>query len=189
MNIHFVGRHIELGEALQEYCHDGLEALIEKFALSPLDCSVSFVKKEHHKFEVQLFLKLKGVSIRSHGFGDDVYGCFDHALSKAREKIGRYKNYLDDHHKHRDTHGYEKIVLRESLLAENWDTTPLAQEPAVLEESLEDIPLLSVSQAAARLELSEAGALVFRNFMTGRPAVVYKRRDHHIGLIDFRTQG
>jgi len=187
VNIHFVGRHIELGEALQEYCREGVVALTEKFALSPLDCAVSFIKKEHHQFEVQLFLKLKGVSIRSHGFGDDVYGCFDHALSKAREKIGRYKNYLDDHHKHRDNHTYEKIVLRDSLLAENWETTPVEQEPSVLDESLEDIPLLSISQAAARLELSEAGALVFRNFMTGRPNVVYRRRDHQIGLIDLKT--
>jgi len=130
---------------------------------------------------------LKGFSLRSQGSADTPHGCFEVALTRAREKIARYKKHVEDHHKHRDNHHYKKISALDALLAPDWADVPVEQEPQILEESLEDMAVLGVKEAAARLELSEAGALVFRNVATGRTNVVYRRNGSQIGLIDLKA--
>jgi hypothetical protein len=57
-------------------------------------------------------------------------------------------------------------------------------QPAIVAEMPLDIPKLTVSEAAMRLDLGELPALMFRNRAHDRINMIYRRPDGTIGWVD-----
>jgi ribosomal subunit interface protein len=187
MQVQISGKKIDLGESLQAHCHKAIEHVAAKFDVRPTHCTVWFSKGEHHQFEVDFSLHLsRGVYIRSHAHAEQAAACFDLALSRAHEKIARHKKRLDDHHKHKDNHGYQKIAAIEGLLQADWSAGKMEEEPVLIEESTRDLQVLSVGDAAMQLELADVPVIVFRNKAHGRTNLLYRKPGGHIGWMDLQ---
>jgi ribosomal subunit interface protein len=185
MKLQITGKHIDLGEPLQVHCQEAIKKIRDKYQIDPTSATVLFLKKEHHQFEVDISLHLeRGVYIRVCFQDHDIYQCFNEALSKIQEKIVKHKKRIDDHHKHHDNHTYKKLSAMDATLDATWFGIEGTKPPSIITSKIRDIPALSVSEAAMRLELQEAVFLVFRNKDHGRVNFLCRLPDGHITWID-----
>ena len=101
------GKNLDLGKALHEYVEDALSKLRVKYRLTAFDAHVVFQKTTHHKFLVHLTLPLdKAHALRLDNEDSDIYRAVRGVFMHAEKGIRRYKERLDDHHKHHDNHKF-----------------------------------------------------------------------------------
>lgn len=191
MDIQVTGKNIELGDALQSYVTDRLSDGVRKYFDRGANASVTFTK-ERHAVECEMTAHLdSGVFLAAHDEAGDAYGAFDGALEKLEKRVRRYKRRLKKHH----------TADRNPLPAENasyYLLAPLSDgeepeensaeteptNPVVIAESETQVRAMTVSEAVMQLDLADAPVIVFKNAAHGRLAIVYRRRDGHIGWID-----
>lgn len=182
MQTSITGRHVDISDAFRQAVDDGLQELITKHHIDPIEAHIT-LSKQRHLFTSDINLHVaRGINIRSTGEGTDGYSCFNDALEKLTTRLRRYKKRLMDFHKHHDVH-YEEIPQYVFC----GSAEELAQEeaaPAVIAELKLEIPTLAVADAVMRFDLSQDSAYVFRNANHGEINVLYRRNDGNIGWID-----
>jgi len=185
MQTSITGRHVEISDAFRTTVEEGLQELITRHRIDPIEAQVT-LSKQRHLFIADVHAHIaRGINIRSTGEGADAYGCFHDALEKLTLRLRRYKKRLMDYHKHHDVH-YEEVpqyVLTGTPEESNHEDLA----PAVIAELTTEIPTLSVGDAVMRFDLSQEAAYVFRNASHGKINVLYRRTDGNIGWIDPKT--
>lgn len=185
MKITLSGRHIDVGDALRESVENGIKDVMSKHNIDPIEVAVT-IHKQGHLFHTDVDAHVsKSLNIRTSGESGDAYAAVENCLEKMRIRIRRHKEWLDDHHKHRDVHFDEVdsyIMDAESPTRQNGEGRELA--PAIVAETKHQIPTLSVGEAVARFDFQEDHAYVFRNVKNGGINVIYRRKDGNIGWVD-----
>ncbi|MEM1105166.1 MAG: ribosome-associated translation inhibitor RaiA [Pseudomonadota bacterium] len=191
MHIKIAGRHVDLGEALQERIESSLEGAVRKYFDRPGDAHVT-VSKSGHLFEVDMNVHLdSGIILQSVGEADDVYAALDAGLAKIEKRVRRYKRRLRDHHRpDRDPLPVE--TASSFILAPIPDEDDAGQDvpngadqaPLTVAEGNAQIRTMTVSEAVMQLELGDTPALMFRNARHDGLNMVYRRSDGHIGWVD-----
>jgi ribosomal subunit interface protein len=178
------GKNIQLGDALQTHCRQSIDDFLEKYKLNVIDMHLWFEKTLHHQFACEFLCHLRAsVYIVVTGEGDDTYKAFEQALHRLHTKVRRYKERLDDHHKHHDNHKAQKFFATRYTVKPEWEEKAIEDNPPIIAEKMSEIPSLSIRDAVMQLELGEHRFLFFRNKKTDIFNVVYQRDDGNIGWI------
>jgi ribosomal subunit interface protein len=193
MRIQVSGKQIDVGDALRTHVTEALQEETGKYAGRPTEATVVFSRSGHEICaEVTVHLST-GLTVQAKGAAADFYPAFEAARDKMAKQLRRHKRRLKDHHKARP----EAVgtVPAGAFVLAPFEDDPEEMEgggaedagldtPAIIAESEERVPSLSVGEAVMQMELAHAPVLVFRNEKGGALNVVYRREDGNIGWID-----
>lgn len=187
MQFQITGKHIDIGEALQQHVRDSLGEIVSKYAGRPTDANIVFSKSGHeHVCEATVHLST-GLTAQAKAHANEIYAAFDTCAEKMDKQLRRYKRRLKDHHRER-AHPVELLQASSYILASSEgpdETEPESLQPMIIAEMETKIPSLSVGEAVMQMELAGAPVLVFRNEKQGSGVnIVYRRDDGNIGWID-----
>ncbi len=187
MRYQITGKHIDIGQSLQEHVKQEVGSIVEKYAERPTDAVITF-SKDGHEFVCEATVHLStGLTANAKAKSSEIYSSFDKSVGKLEKQLRRYKRRLKDHHKARRT-PVESIGAPSYILARGDDHDETAEPetltPIIIAEMKTDIKSLSVGEAVMQMELADESVLVFRNESQKSLNVVYKRADGNIGWID-----
>lgn len=181
------GKHMEVGEALQEYVNQRISTGVKKYLNDIIQSKVTFSKK-HHLYHVDIIIYDNNSGlVKATSESDDVYAAFDTAIVKVEKQLRKYKGKIRDNAKKGKENLEEVIsgvkyvlnVPKAEVHQEEHD-----QEPVTIAEKLTNIEKLSVSEAIMKMDLAHLPALLFINKLNNRLNVVYHRVDGNISWVD-----
>ena len=186
MRYQITGKHIDVGEALQDHVKAELGEAIGKYAGRPTDANVTFSKSgSEYVCEATVHLST-GLTAAAKAHAHEIYAAFDACREKMDKQLRRYKRRLKDHHTERaqpvEFAGAATYILAASEHEESAE--PESLQPMIIAEMESRVPALSVGEAVMQMELAGAPLLVFRNEKHSGVNVVYRRDDGNIGWID-----
>jgi ribosomal subunit interface protein len=186
MRYQITGKHIDIGEALQEHVTTEMGGVLDKYGQRPTDATVVF-SKAAHEYACEVIVHLSsGLNAAAKGTATEIYAAFESCAEKMDKQLRRYKRRLKDHHKDRpdpvETFGASSYILANE--ADSEAEEPETLQPIIVAEMQTKIPSLSVGEAVMQMELAGAPVLVFRNEKKDGVNVVYRREDGNIGWID-----
>lgn len=177
MKFSFTGRHIEIGASLTKKAEDGCQAISDKYNLEFVDVSI-VMRKERHKFLTDISVKSSnGLPFHVGDEADCPIVSFDVTLQKLEAQIQKRKKPCRCSGKEMK---FERNEFDNSLEEELANAGPL-----IIAEIIDDLPLMSVSEASSRLNDTRQ-LYVFENIANNAVNVVYKRPDGNIGWIDYQ---
>ncbi len=188
MEINVTGRKIKVGAAFSDHVRARLEQAAEKYFFRSTEASVT-ANREAHLFSVACTIHAgHGLRLQSHGEGGDVYAAFDEAADRIEKQLRRYKRRIKNHHIS-GLKDQQAVPAQSYILAPEEDlSTDSEGDPVIIAETTTEIRSLSVGDAVMHMELSGAPAMMFRNAMSGRLNVIYRRADGNIGWIEPRAK-
>jgi ribosomal subunit interface protein len=189
MQLTVTGKQIEVGKALRDHVDAGLGAIIEKYFQTAIEAHV-VVAKEAHLFRTEISLHVgRGIIVNAGATAVDGGAAFDAAAERIAKQLRRYKRRLRMHH------GRTREEVEAGERARSYVLAPIAEDteeeatedggwPAVVAETITELPNLTVGEAVMRMDLADAPVLLFRNRARGELNLVYRRPDGNIGWID-----
>ncbi|MDR0968142.1 MAG: HPF/RaiA family ribosome-associated protein [Holosporaceae bacterium] len=165
-------RHMEIGESLTESkAKEASFSLAKKYGMEFIDVNI-IMTKDGRQFRCDVSIKTsEGDSYHSSSDANDSKVSFDSALQKIDRQMQKKS---------------ERSVRKHSKVEINvFDNSLEESAPAIIAEILNDLPIMSVSDAAKRLT-DEKRAFIFENISNNSINVVYIRPDHNIGWIDYK---
>jgi putative sigma-54 modulation protein len=115
---------------------------------------------------------------------DKAYDKLEHQLHKLKTKLERRNHGRPKAHKKVDALGAVAVVEPE-VLDEDIDIDETTEaEPRIVKSKRFAIHPMTAEEAAERMQLVGHGFFFFTNVETSRAAVVYRRDDGDVGLID-----
>jgi ribosomal subunit interface protein len=181
------GKQLDVGDALRAHIAETLDNIVGKYFGKPIEATV-VLSREAHFYRAQISVHVgRGILLQSQADGDAPYAAFDAATEHVARRLRRYKRRLRDHHRK----GAEVEPAQQYVLAPEAEDFVEPEdgaeyEPVIVAEMEAVIPVLSVSEAVMRLDLSEAAALMFRNRTHGGLNMIYRRGDGNVGWVDPR---
>ncbi|HET9869359.1 MAG TPA: ribosome-associated translation inhibitor RaiA [bacterium] len=175
MKIIITSRHEKLTEALRASVEDKIKR-VERYLgkIKEAHVVLNFEKKGH---TCEINLTAKGLKMSSKAVSRDMYNSIDGALEKLETQAKKHKEIRVERH-----HG--RVSPFKSV---THGLIPPPQEGEgieVIQSRKYSVKPMAVEEAALQLAKSKDEFMVFFDAETGRTGVVYKRKDHHIGLIE-----
>lgn len=190
MVISVSGKHMEVGNALQEYVQERMSTGVRKYLDHITQGKVIF-SKNTYLYHVDVVIHDSSVGlVKSTSESDDVYSAFDNAILKIEKQLRKYKGRIKSHAKKvksDDAIIYAtKYVVNVPKEDENLDSHASHEhhEPVTIAEQATNIEKLTVSEAIMRMDLAHLPALLFINKNNNRLNVVYHRVDGNISWVD-----
>ncbi|MGC9154354.1 MAG: ribosome hibernation-promoting factor, HPF/YfiA family [Ferrimicrobium sp.] len=124
------------------------------------------------KVHAEITLRLASTVARAKGAAEDELAAFDRAEHKLAHQLEKLKGrLLARSHPH---HRTDKVA----------DLSQLDEVPQIVRSKAFELEVLDPETAAVRMELLSHSFYLFINSLTERSAVVYRRGDGSVGLID-----
>ncbi len=174
MNIHITGRQIEVTEALKQAAGDRLSRL-EKYLDGDAEAHVILaVEKRRHRAEI--VIRDRRATLSAAGETKDMYS----TLNLVGDRLERQAK------KHREKLKIErKRAGKKASPRRLPGVAPASQEgPRVIQVESVPVKPMSVEEALLQVRDTEREFLVFRNSVSRRIAVLYRRKDGNFGLIE-----
>lgn len=138
---------------------------------------------------VEVTARTKGHHIRAEGAGEDHRAAIDVAVAKFERQLKRYKSRLvgrSRSRKHQPAPQTRNGVVGSELAPESLAPEPAHEvaEPRIVRRKTFPLNPMLPEDAAWQLELLGHDFYLFTNAATDRCAVVYRRRDGNLGLIE-----
>lgn len=196
MQLRVTGKQMDVGDALRQHIDDAVTALVGKYGFGEGIEAHAVISREAHLHTCDLSVHVgRGILLQASEKETDVYLATDRAVEHIAKRLRRYKRRLKDHHQSALAKGkrLESIQAQSYILADQPDDDEAPHDggaqhhegmPAVIAETVTEIPTLTVGEAVMRMDLANHPALMFRNSAHGTLNVVYRREDGHIGWID-----
>ena len=125
------------------------------------------------------------MTVQATSRGEEVYASFEGALDRMEKQLRRYMRRL------KDRNGAASAAMAEVAADAGYtvfdpgdDEAEATDHPPIVAETRVDIPDASVSDAVMLLDLRNTNALLFRNSMTSKFNMVYRRGDGTIGWVE-----
>jgi ribosome hibernation promoting factor len=189
MQLSVKGQQIDVGTALRGHIEDSLTKMLGKYFGDAIDARVT-LSRTGHVFRAVVSAHVgRNIHLEAHGEADQPYPAFDAAAERLSKRLRRHKQRLRDHHKEdpgdQDVLPAQQYILSGEAGADGeWEQQE--DQPVVVAEIATEIPMLTVSEAVMRMDLSDQPAMMFRNRAHGGLNMVYRRSDGNIGWIDPR---
>lgn len=179
MNINITGRQIDITPPLRSHTENKLKKL-NRFMNGITDIHVTL--------SVEKYRQIAEINIHSRGNtyltaveeSNDLYASIDQAIDKITSQAKKLQDKRIDKRrrgKKKETLGTFNVISRE-------EGSESEAGPKIVESSRFVIKPLSVEEAVVQIEDEGAEFLVFRNAISDRVNVLYKRPDSNFGLID-----
>jgi ribosomal subunit interface protein len=182
------GKHMDVGESLQEHVHGKLDSGVKKTLDNITHAKVTF-SKHHHVFHAEIVIHDSHMGvIRADNECDDVYSAFDVAVVKIEKQLRKYKGKMSRHAKgikenpEVSIFSATKYILDMPKDEENIEESE--HEPVTIAEIDTKIENLTVSEAIMKMNLAQMQAMLFINKQNGRMNLVYHRLDGNIAWVD-----
>lgn len=193
MKVTIHGHHLDLGDALRTHIEEKLNALNEKYFSRAVNATVTMSKDAKSMFKAHIAVTMgMDIHVQATASEHEVYAAFDHCAEKIAKQLRRYKRKIREHHDQKES--AEALRALEYTLSYHISDDQLAQltddeveehdEAIVIAEMATNIQIMTVSDAAMRLNLSGNNALMFQNAADGNMNMVYRRQDGNIGWVD-----
>jgi putative sigma-54 modulation protein len=141
-------------------------------------CEVTIEGHGHH-------VRCKVQAVDGYQAVDKAYEKLEHQLHKLKTKLNRRNHGRPKAHKKVDALGAVAAVAAEQAEAEAAAAAEAAGEgPQIVKAKRFAIHPMTADEAVERMELLGHGFFFFTNIETSRSAVVYRRDDGNVGLID-----
>jgi putative sigma-54 modulation protein len=177
MKVEITGRHVVITPAIRNYVMKRLRKF-SKFVGDDASFHVIIdVEKERHVAEI--LCKSRMLDLAGKGETGDMYASIVRAVEKIERQAIKNKTRLIETKRQR---AKNRSVEQKGGLVRPKSSRRLPQ-PALICEQEEIQRTLDVEEAAAELEKSEEGFLVFRNLQSGSMNVLYRRKNGSFGLI------
>ena len=178
LKLNLIGHGIDLTGAIKNTLEEKFKRL-EKY-LGDDDRREVFadviVKKEKHRSSVEIVIyNVFDHTLRIKKETDDLYTAVDYVVDAAEKQLRRLKDKVKTSAKHEAQKAKRQITLVEEEVVEK----PIE----IIEVEPELYKPISVEDAVLKLLGSNREFVVFCNVETGNAAVVYKRKDGNVGLI------
>lgn len=173
MNINFVGKNMEVTEALKTITNEKF-ARLDKYFDEDVRGTVTF-STEGNRDIIEVTIEVPGSIIRVEEYSEDMYASIDLAIDVVERQVRKYKSKLQDQQRNRDSIRFENIVPLEEkedeqvkiVRRKRFDMKPMMEEEAILQ-----------------MELLRHNFFVYLDATTNEVSVVYKRKDGNYGLIE-----
>lgn len=183
MNLNITGRQIDITPPLRTYTENKVKKL-NRFLNGITDIHVTL--------SVEKYRQIAEVNVHSRGNAyltaveesSDLYA----SIAQAIEKIEAQAKKLQDKRIGKKRRGKRKEDSGTFNVLSREEDTDVESGRRIVESSRFVIKPLSVEEAVVQIEDEGAEFLVFRNAVSDRVNVIYKRPDGNLGLIDPESQ-
>lgn len=186
MHLTVKGKQLDVGDALKAHVADSLNGIFGKYFGDAIDATV-VLSREAHLYRAQVSVHVgRGILLQGQADADQPYTAFDGAAGRLGKRLRRFKRRLRDHHRAEiEMQRVQHYVLAPETESEE-EPASIDGTPVVIAEMASEIPTLAVGEAVMRLELTDEGAIMFRNRAHGGLNMVYRRTDGNVGWVDPR---
>ncbi len=188
MQIIVSGKQVELSDALRTRVETHLEQIASKYFGHAIEAHVTFSRaRSFFTCDINVHSG-RGLQLRGEGEAAEANAAFDDAAEHVAKRLRRYRRRVNEHsrdlaHRERPSAARQYILRQEEDNHED-DAGAAAAHPAVIAEIDTEISVLTVGEAAMRMDLADQSVMMFRNSKSGEFNVIYRRPDGHIGWID-----
>ncbi len=185
MEITVSGRNTTVSESLKRQAEEKIGRL-DKYLTGMDRAEVHFWEEKNPRIDdkeiCEVTMEGHGHHVRCKVSAPDGFTAVDLAVDKLERQLRKLKTKV-----HKRTHAREKLQLEPDLVPESLlDNGEAQPEPVyqIVKTKRFDITDMDPAGAALQMDLLNHDFYVFRNAETGNAAVVYRRDDGDIGLID-----
>lgn len=172
MNLHFTARKTDLTPDVRQYCEKRLRAL-EKLLGSELDVDIILsVAKFRNRAEIHV--TAKGTSLVVEEETPEMLNSLNQAFASLEKKIKKEREKFREGKRRKGRERKELVLLAE------------AEEPErrLVRSSNYSMKPMSVEEAVLQLDVKNKEVFVFRNELSEKWAVLFRRKDGNIGLVE-----
>ena len=175
MNVHFTSRHEPLDPELRAFCETRFKALSKLMGFATDVDVITSLEKNRHKAEIHVLAKGGGLMVAEEGpdLAGSLHRVFEHLekkLKKEREKFREKKRRGG-----RD---------RKAIGPPAEPAPPAEAERRYARVGYYSAKLMTIEEALTQFELKNKEVLMFRRVETESWAVLFRRKDGRIGLVE-----
>jgi putative sigma-54 modulation protein len=178
MQIDYTCRNVHLDDRLRGLIEQKLQKVM-KFAEEPIEVKVILdVEKHRHIAELHITHRL-GLTQAAEENDGGLLEAVNLAVDKAEKQLRRSRKKLVDKRRRAgrtNGHRWPMEVLERSSVGGGGP-------PRIVELTYVEIKPMTIEEAAIELETAEHGFVVFRDSLSDRLNVLFRRRDQNYGLI------
>lgn len=185
MEITVSGRHTTVSESLRRQAEEKIGRL-DKYLGGMERAEVHFWEEKNPRIDdkeiCEVTMEGHGHHVRCKVSAPDGFTAIDLAVDKLERQLRKLKTKVQKRSRKRERPDLEPELVPDSLL----DNGDMAPEPVynIVKTKRFDVGAMEAGEAALQMDLLNHDFYVFRNAETDNTAVVYRRDDGDIGLID-----
>ena len=180
MDIRVSGKNMTVTEGMKEHLRSKL-VKFEKYAPRLVESHVVF-KKEKYFFIAEVTLTAK--NLRAYGEGtskESMFTAIDQACSHVEKQLKKFREKIKDHHQ--QAHAAVGAKLAALVSSQGPVETPEIIQVIPSRAFVSPKPMFP-EDASIQLRESQKPFLVFKNAVTQKLNVIFKREDGHHGLVE-----
>jgi putative sigma-54 modulation protein len=192
MQLQVSGRNLDVSAAIREYAERKL-ARIERHLTEDTRVDLELAIERNRSISANQHAELtvwtRGPVLRAHEYAEDMYAAIDLAVDKLDRQVRRYRErrrHWRPHHQVRDIEALLPLSDDDeaaSLALAN-GSEPDAPIPSIVKTKRFNMKPMHPDEAALQLELVGHEFYVFLNAESDAVAVIYRRRDGNLGVIE-----
>jgi putative sigma-54 modulation protein len=192
MRLQVSGRNLDITEPIREYAERKL-ARIERHLTEDTRVDLELAIERNRSISANQHAELtvwtRGPVLRAHEYAEDMYAAIDLAVDKLDRQVRRYRErrrHWRPHHQARDIEAL--LPLSDDDEAASAPLRNGTEEelpiPTIVKTKRFNMKPMHPDEAALQLELVGHEFYVFLNAETDAVAVIYRRRDGNLGVIE-----
>jgi putative sigma-54 modulation protein len=191
MQLQVSGRNLDITEPIREYAERKL-ARIERHLTEDTRVDLELAIERNRSISANQHAELtvwtRGPVLRAHEYAEDMYAAIDLAVDKLDRQVRRYRErrrHWRPHHQARDIEALLPLSddEAESAVTANGEE-PELPIPTIVKTKRFNMKPMHPDEAALQLELVGHEFYVFLNAESDAVAVIYRRRDGNLGVIE-----
>jgi putative sigma-54 modulation protein len=192
MRLQVSGRNLDITEPIREYAERKL-ARIERHLTEDTRVDLELAIERNRSISANQHAELtvwtRGPVLRAHEYAEDMYAAIDLAVDKLDRQVRRYRErrrHWRPHHQARDVEALLPLSdddeAASAALANGVESElPI---PTIVKTKRFNMKPMHPDEAALQLELVGHEFYVFLNAESDAVAVIYRRRDGNLGVIE-----
>ena len=178
------GKQIQLSQTFSTYAKFETEKCIFKYFNNPIS-SILNLSKINRTFYINIVVHLNNkMNFLSLSDGETPIIALENSLYKLSKQLRRYKRKIKNHSRDKSINKYNTLNLNvDSFKFTDQFDNSNEKTPLIFAEIVNDIEILTVSQAVKKLSSDLKPALMFRNINHSGLNMIYKRNDGMIGWV------
>ena len=192
MQLQVSGRNLDITAPIREYAERKL-ARIERHLTEDTRVDLELAIERNRSISANQHAELtvwtRGPVLRAHEYADDMYAAIDLAVDKLDRQVRRYRErrrHWRPHHQARDIEALLPLSDDDeaiSVALANGEE-PELPIPTIVKTKRFNMKPMHPDEAALQLELVGHEFYVFLNAESDAVAVIYRRRDGNLGVIE-----
>lgn len=191
--LNVVGRNVYVTDAMKNHVFTQLSK-IDRFHNHVMDLHVTLdIQKLEHSCVI--ILKFDHFKVKVSASSTDMYASIDKAVDRLKEKIRRWKDRIQDHHKK----SLKVIDMQVNVLQRPYNeleeinaeiekenkkkVVSEYQPPKIIGNHKKPLKTLTSEEAIMKMELSDDPFMIFRSEEDKKLRVIYRRDDGNYGVI------